>query len=321
MKEELTIQAFELLEEGKAFSILSEEEKNIVLRAFGSKEEYARMLSVSGIATEEDEEIIAPSMMTESALMKEFASAHSNRAEKKEGLKFNWLATFISNRVTRIVLPALVLIAGIFWFVNDSGIEKNQVSYQTTEESKLNEKPSKKDIEFRNYKIDKSITHEDSSNEAVKTESNQQVQISKEELELEEIVSDRETLEEEEEEEINDIRTENTIILSDKNSYEFSTTSPPQNDGVTISAGDAHFKNKDSKSLIDDDVEKDKIAESFQFDDKMGNMASPDIVLEEVTKSKVERTRKKYRSDYVGVSASSSAQEDGDLFDLLFTTY
>ncbi len=318
MKEELIIQAFELLEEGKAFSILSEKEKSTVLQAFGSKEEYARMLSVSGIAAEEDEEIIAPSMMTESTLMKEFANAHSKSTEKKEELKFNWFTTFISNRVTKIVLPALVLIAGIFWFVNDSGIEKNEVSYKATEESNLNEKPSKKDTQFRNNNIDELITTENNGNQVVQSELNQQVQISKEEVELEEIVLDFESLEEEPQ--IEDLKQKNETVILEKNDLELSAN-PAQIDETTISSGDALFKNEDDGLLIDKDTENDKIAESFQFDDKMGNMASPDIVLEEVTKSKVERTRKKYRSDYVGVSASSSAQEDGDLFDLLFTTY
>lgn len=115
MSEELIIKAYELLEQKRAYGSLNSDEKVWVNEIFGTQEEYERMLSLSGIAHEE-EDILAPSMTVESLLAKQFEEKHSGY-QKDENKGFSLISLF-TKPFFKIALPSLIVLLGITWFLN-----------------------------------------------------------------------------------------------------------------------------------------------------------------------------------------------------------
>ncbi|MEM7162869.1 MAG: hypothetical protein AAF487_10575, partial [Bacteroidota bacterium] len=137
MNEELKIKAFEILERKIDFTELTENEQHLVIQAFGSKESYHSMISLSGIA-EEEEEIMAPSLRTEGELLTAFKTKHSTdeAVDKKKNVftlhYLKWL---------RIGFPLAILVLGFLWLSNSDFLETPNVAH--TEESRKEQEPLK----------------------------------------------------------------------------------------------------------------------------------------------------------------------------------
>ena len=147
MNEDMHIRAIEILEKDLSFDELNTSEKSIVLEAFGSEVEYHRMRGVTNLALEE-EAIIAPSLRTETELLKEFNQKHSS--QKSKGIGF-WplLSQLFKNPVVRYAIPVFVLIFGVVWFLNQSLLEEHNVSVAQNKETVSKER-SDEHSDFRN---------------------------------------------------------------------------------------------------------------------------------------------------------------------------
>ena len=345
MKEDLIEKAYEILESERSFSGLNDSEQELILKAFGTKEDYERMLQISGLALEE-EEIIAPSMTTESQLLKEFGTKYNGaNGEKKERVVFG-IKQLFEHPVFRIAVPGLIVIIAFVWFFdfNDQAHSLSENNYKKelpkTENSSKKEnnvtiqpKVIEKDLEenenFHSDDEDKSIvwgSFENSSNNGetfgavneIKDEKNTDKTYVEVDVEDSFRKSYRDDLSVESP---NEELPESIEIEEDDYSIGY-TDNIVEKDVFDVNQGTVAYTSEASSMDMEQSINLDSTinfnSNIFEFDNSAGNSVSPNQEMVGILSAKQGRLYNEVSK--VGAS-QSNANNDVLLFEFLYTTY
>lgn len=330
MKEDFHIEAFEIIERNVDFEDLSAREKEIIIQAFGSETAYKRMRGVTSLALEEDP-IIAPSMTTESDLLKEFRAKHDTSESKSIG-NWSYLLNIFKLPLIRYAIPVFVLIFGLIWFLNQTFVEQHETDQMVlSEEHKINpeseegiiEEPSDADVNLQNGLSNASnndLSTREQTNEVLNSSSDIDV--------TSELIEDMEFAEEEQyvpseslykEESSKNLKNVEQVNKERSENKYFQVET--EKDDLVVVEDEYEKAVLDGSNSSDDEeiIDSEPSSAIIYTDDAMGNTAE----IQEITvfTESSSRNKKPAFGDKYSVSPSQSGINDKSLHQFLYATY